>query len=120
MSGLQIACAKGCGVPITVDQETIEEAMKNNAPLVVAHDVCPRDAKHFPKYRVVIAVYKHEWTNAGDAPDSEGAYEEEGELLTTVGGETIAPTFVDGFEKITKAISEQWESVAKVRNVVEG
>ncbi len=113
MSGLQVYCSKGCGVAITVSDEAVKEASNLGVPMNVAHEVCPRDAEHFPIYRVVTSVTRHDWD------ESKGDYSEHGERLTQIGGKASAPTFVDAFDEITTVLGEQLENVSKMKHVIE-
>ena len=54
--GFQVACARGCGGLLTVTDDMLAEATKLGAPLVVAHDVCPKDQAVLNKYRIVITI----------------------------------------------------------------
>lgn len=98
MEGLTIACAK-CGEGIHVDKETIDEMVKMGVPLRAAHEVCPQDAKVFPKYRFAITVTRI---------DPETGVEHE---LARVGDTVEAPSFAAALPSITAEVNKQWDQV---------
>lgn len=129
----QVACAKGCGGLLTVTDDMLAEAKKLGAPVVVAHDVCPKDQAVLNKYRIAITIDRIKDVTGEDV----SAYDDDGDTiimdddgdddrtvaitrLSQVGDTVEAASFADAFDAITKAINRQWESVSQMRHVVEG
>lgn len=120
---LQIACSKGCGYPISVSGEQIEEAQRLGVPLIVSHDVCPPDRKVQPKFRVTVTVERIDPVeNPMHVEDPTEPEWVDGvpEKLTSVGDTVEAASFPDAFDSLTAAINKQWERVSQMRHIVEG
>lgn len=119
-------CAKGCGIAINVSDEDLMEAGKLGVALNVAHEICPRDAKVLPRYRVQITITRLEPDSElvesvpDDMPNLKALAEDaEGTVLFTNGSTVEAPTFKDAYPQISKALSAQWAEVDKWKGIVE-
>lgn len=103
---IRIACLKGCGEPIEVSEEQLEEFRKLNAPVEASHTICPRDVEVLPSYKVMVTIYR-------DEPDSEPV------LLAKAGGVTNSATFIDGLPELSKQLQTAWQKVLEMAPIAE-
>lgn len=109
---LQVACMN-CGEGIEVSDEALEEAQRLSIPLSVTHDVCPKDRKVLPKYRLTILVEKN----------VEGQHGEDGgELyipIARTSSTTEAHSFAAALPTIENEVTANWEKVAGLARIAD-
>ncbi|AKL88351.1 hypothetical protein BH789_gp070 [Gordonia phage GMA6] len=109
-----IYCSRGCGYPIEVTQEVIDEATSHGVPVQVSHEAgkCPGDSglpDH--RYRMTVTVEREPNPETGEGGETY--------LLTKVGGFTDANTLSDAFDKLTEMLGEQWQKVSEMKYLAE-
>ncbi|AZS07941.1 hypothetical protein SEA_KABOCHA_89 [Gordonia phage Kabocha] len=108
-----IMCARGCGYPIDVPIETMQEAQKAGQPVNVSHPAgqCPGQSD-VPRYKYRLRVTVDRFPNVPGEPD---------EVVNLIGsGATVeADTLSDAFDPLTDKFTEQWKRVQEMRFIAE-
>lgn len=105
---LEIVCNKGCGYPVTVSDEALEEAKKLGQPFSAAHGTCPNSPeapKNYYKVRVIVERQK--------------SGEEHWDTLGQVSAKTEAPTLREAMSSLTNQLNMQWNSVMEMSTIAE-
>lgn len=110
---ISVMCAKGCGVAITVADETVREAQAAGAPINAAHEVCPRDRASRPQYSTVLSVYRQDYDPRTGEKTGDRV------LLSERGVETHADNFREAHKAMSPKLTEEWAGMLKWADVVE-
>lgn len=102
---ISIGCAK-CGEPIQISTKDFVE-MNKEGVTTVKHEICPRDAKVFPTYRLRIEVWKKDPTKDGE------------EMLVSAGANVEAQTFKAAAPELQQEIEAQWAKIIPLAHVAE-
>lgn len=109
-----VACSKGCGDPVTVDDETFKDAITKGM-LDFSHEVCPKDRTTHPTYRVLVTVSRvphHVYTDELDAGP-------EAVVIAEFGSKYEAPTFEAAYDDIVREIGKQIERARPMAKLAE-
>jgi hypothetical protein len=105
---VQIMCSRGCGYPVDITKEALEEMIELGQPVSVGHEVCPNSPEAPKKtYKIVTQVWEV------DGPDGD-------ELVASMGEEVQAPTFREAALPLGQSMQGQWARIVGMTDTIDG
>lgn len=105
--GMLLMCSRGCGHPIMVTSEMIEEATSKGTAINVQHEVCPGELGSVLKtYNLAITI-----SEVKDGPEPE--------LLSSLGATVEAGSFKLALPKLQEALNKQWVTIVGMADIVD-